>query len=806
MNHFRILYLIAFLTICLTTNSHGQNQLYAHPFLNDLSDIQWIGDAKLQPESDSLMYSDDPAPLFRKEFQTLKPLKSAILYITAAGYYSATINGEKIGKNFLDPAWTSFAKRVYYSEYDITSSIQTGQNCLGVSLGNGFYNPLPMRMWGNRNLRETLSVGRPQFIAKLVITYLDGQVEVVKTDNQWKYSYGPIIRNNVYIGETYDARKEIKDWNKAQFDDSQWAEAIVGMGPGGRLQKSFFPAIQQTNSQNPVAITSPQKGVWLVDMGVNFTGLYKIRLQGKEGEKITMRFGERIYENGELNPMTTVCGQIKRAGQGGPGAPSIAWQTDQYIFGKAKEVWYTPEFTFHLFRYIEITGLIKPPSKTDIQGLVLHSNVKENGQFSTSSTLLNSIQQATKLTFTDNLMSVQSDCPARERFGYGGDLNATSESFIYNYDMQAFYRKTIYDWVDAVNDSVFIDIAPFIMKYCGISWESAVITTQEQLLNYYNDTAIVRELYSFDLKWMDKVARIHPEGIVKKGLADHESMIPVPVELIGTTHYLKCARIMKHFATIMGDTPNEKKFENLEQKLASDLLALFWLKPILNPINRQTLYATLLYYQLIPEKEKQSAVDSLLIAVKNGINGHFTTGIFGTKYILEALSQAGYKDKVYDIVNSKTYPGWGYMIDRGATTLWETWKESDNTYSNCHPMFGTVTEWFYRWLGGIRADPEYTGFKKFRIAPYLPNDLLHVNCSYTSPFGKITADWIKKGSGNYQFKMKVPKGCEALVKLPFEKFKKISLINLSIKDQGVLNLTSADFTLREGDYQVAVIL
>jgi alpha-L-rhamnosidase len=805
MNHFRIFYLIAFLLICLTTNSHGQNQPYTQAFLNDLSDTQWIGDAKVQPESDSLMYGDDPAPLFRKEFQTLKPLKSAILYITAAGYYSASINGGKIGKNYLDPAWTSFAKRVYYSEYDITTSIQTGQNCLGVSLGNGFYNPLPMRMWGNRNLRETLSVGRPQIIAKLVITYLDGHVEVVKTDNHWKYSYGPVIRNNVYIGETYDARKEIKGWNEPQFNDSQWAESIVTKGPGGKLQKSFFPAIQQTDSQNPVAITSPQKGVWLVDMGMNFTGLYKIRLRGKEGDKITMRFGERIYENGELNPMTTVCGQIKRAGQGGPGAPPIAWQTDQYIFGKITEVWYTPEFTFHLFRYMEISGLVNPPSMADIQGLILHTNVKENGQFTTSSQLLNDIQKATKLTFVDNLMSVQSDCPARERFGYGGDLNATSESFIYNYDMQAFYRKTIYDWVDAVNDSVFIDIAPFIMKYCGISWESAVITTQEQLLNYYNDTAIVRELYSFDLKWMDKVARIHPEGIVKKGLADHESMIPVPVELIGTTHYLKCARIMKHFAAIMGDTSNEKKFENLEQKLASDLLVLFWQKPILKPINRQTLYATLLYYNLIPEKEKQSAVDSLLIAVKNGVNGHFTTGIFGTKYILEALSQAGHTDKVYEIINSKTYPGWGYMIDRGATTLWETWKESDNTFSNCHPMFGTVTEWFYRWLGGIREIPEYPGFKKFRIAPYLPNDLLNVNCSFTSPFGKITADWIKKGPGNYQFNMKIPKGCEAWVKLPFEKFKTVLLVNLSHKDQKELNMVSTDFTLKEGDYQVSVL-
>ena len=494
---FAISFLFTYLTFA---HCFGQNKSNFSVKLNDLADANWIGDPKVQPESDSLMYGDDPAPLFRKNFITKGNLKSAILYITAAGYYSATINGEKIGKNFLDPAWTTFAKRVYYSEFNITSNILTGQNCLGVSLGNGFYNPLPLRMWGTYNLRKLLKVGRPQFIAKLVITYQNGEVTEIKSDNSWKFVYGPIIKNNVYIGEVYDAGKEIKDWNKALFNDSQWAAAIVVKGPGGILQKSFFPAIQQTGLQKPIAITSRGKNVYVVDMGVNFTGVYKIRLHGNAGDKITFRFGERVYENGELNPMTAVCGQIKRAGQGGPGAPPIAWETDEYIFGKEAEVCYCPEFTFHVFRYMEISGLTKAPLLSDIQGIVLHSNVKENGHFSSSSKLLNDIHEATKRTFVNNLMSVQSDCPGRERFGYGGDLNATSESFICNYDMHDFYRKTIYDWVDAINDSVFIDIAPFIMKYCGISWESAFITTQDHLLNYYNDTSLVKELYPFDLE------------------------------------------------------------------------------------------------------------------------------------------------------------------------------------------------------------------------------------------------------------------------------------------------------------------
>ena len=660
-------------------------------------------------------------------------------------------------------------------------------------------------MWGRINLRESLTVGRPKFIAKLVLTYSNGDIVVIPTNDKWKYSYGPIIRNNVYIGECYDARKEIKDWNIAFFDDSKWADAIIRKGPGGNLQKAFFPPIQLTEVQKPIAITSPGRNVYLADMGLNITGLYKIRLQGKEGDKIILRFGERIYENGSLNPMTAVCGQIKRAGQGGEGAPPIAWQTDEYTFGKESQVWYCPEFTYHVFRYIEITGLTKAPSLNDIQGLVLNTNVNDNGNFSSSSKLLNDIQKATRRTFLNNLISVQSDCPGREKFGYGGDLNATSESFILNYDMHQFYRKTIYDWIDAANDSVFIDVAPNVgLKYCGISWESAVITTQYNLFQYYNDTSIVRELYSFDLKWMDKVKRIHPSGIVKTGLADHESMSPVPVELIGTTHYLKCAQIMKRFASIMNDRANEKKFEDLERKLSSNILTLFWQKPISNPINRQTLFATLLYYNLIPENEKKAAADSLLSSVKNGINGHFTTGIFGTKYILEALSQAGYADKVYDIINSKEFPGWGFMISKGATTIWETWKESDNTFSNCHPMFGTVTEWFYRWLGGIRNLPEYPGFNKFIIAPIIPKDLSNVNCSYNTIHGTIESNWIKKDSGIFQFDLQIPKGCEALVTLPFGKFKNITIKSGISSDQKTSNLVSSEFSLKEGKYLIQV--
>ncbi len=767
----------------------------------------WIEDGIALPESDSIFYLEHPAPLFRKEFKTDKAVKSASLMITAAGYFKASINGNAIKENVLDPAWTDFSKRIYYSEYDVTSMLQDGDNCIGVSLGNGFYNPLPLRKWGRRNLREDLTVGKPVFIGKLHISYKDGDSEEIVSDNSWKYALGPIIKNCVYIGVVYNANNELDSWDKAGYDDKEWKAATIGNPPGNKLEKAFFPPVEITQEVTPVEIYSPEKGVWMVDMGVNFTGTYKIRLFGNVNDTIVFRFGERVYDDGNVNPMTAVAGQIKKKGVGGPGAPDIAWQTDSYIIGNKNGQWFSPDFTYHTYRYMEIRGLKEKPKMEHVRGLFMHTNVAKENSFSCSSALLNSIQEASERTFLSNLVSVQSDCPAREKFGYGGDLNATVESFIYNFDMQAFYRKTIYDWVDAMKDSCFVDTAPYSgIAYCGLSWESAFLITQYYLYLYYNDTDIIHELYAQNNKWMDKVAMIHPEGMVDEGLSDHESLEPVPVQLTGTCHYLQCARIMKTFAGVMGIPADVKKYEALSDKLKNQIRAEFWDKPFIGKINRQTLFSTLLYHQIIPKNEIPAARDSLLIAVKNGPSAHFTTGIFGTKYILETLAENGNPNAVFDIVNSTAYPGWGFMIDQGATTIWETWKESDNTYSNCHPMFGTVSEWYYRWLAGIRPDPAHPGFKEFYITPTTPKGLESVNCTYNSPYGPIVSNWKKIKSEGYTYDIAVPNGTRANITLPVSPSQMVSINdNRRQKQKGkIVGLQTGQFSLPEGDYVITV--
>ena len=765
---------------------------------------KWIQDEKKLPKNDSLFYLDDPAPLFRKVFEVENNIENAKLFITSAGYYLAFINNQRVGKNILDPAWTDYSKKIYYTEYDVTSLIKNGKNLIGVTIGNGFYNPLPLNMWGRINLRNEINVGKPKFISKLIITFKDGKRKEIVSDSSWKYSYGPIIKNSVYIGSHYDANKEIKEWGSSKFDDENWKNAQISEPPGGVLKKSFFPPVQITKEIVPKEIYSSGNDIWIVDMGKNFTGTYKLKIHGKKGDTITFRFGERIYEDGNLNPMTAVTGQIKRKGIGGPGSPDVAWQTGSYIIGEDTSIWYQPEFTYHAYRYMEIEGLRKKPDKNEVYGLFMHTNVRNENDITTSSELINSIQKAVERTFLANLISVQSDCPAREKFGYGGDLNATSESFIYNFDMQSIYRKTIYDWVDAMNDSIFVDTAPYVgIKYCGLSWESAFLITQYYLYVYYNDLEIIQELYPLNNEWMDKVLRIHPNGIVDAGLSDHESLEPVPVELTGTLHYLQSAQIMTLFSKLLGNNENEIKYKNLSNKLKKIIKTKFWDKPVNENINRQTLFSSLLYHDIIPQNEVEMAKDSLLKAILNGSSGHFTTGIFGTKYILESTSKYISPQIVFDIVNSTEYPGWGHMIDQGATTIWETWKESDNTFSNSHPMFGVVTEWYYRWLGGIRPDPENPGFKEFTLNPSTPKGLNYVYSKYHSPYGKVVSNW-KKQSNGYIYEFQIPKGTTANVSIPVSSLQKIKVRSNDTKLENIVGLEDGKFKLKSGEYKITI--
>ncbi len=745
----------------------------------------WITDGKKNAERDEDLYDDDPAPLFRKEFAAGRPLRRARLYISGLGYYEAYLNGEKVGDRVLDPLWTNYDKRIFYSTYDVTQSLVRGDNCLGVALGNGWYNPLPLRMWSHRNIRQSLPVGRPGFMAQLLLEYQDGTSERIVSDRDWKVTQGPILRNSVYLGERYDARREVEGWARPGLDDSSWSPAVQGAAPQGMLQTQFCPAITVSDRIKPVAITEPSPEVYIVDMGQNFGGWVSLSMRAKRGTEIRLRYGELLHKDGQLNPMTSVAGQIKgmrkdkqgnEVSAGGPGAPPIAWQQDVYIAkGGGLEV-YVPRFTFRAFRYVEITGLKQKPSLQALEGLRLHCDVEPVGAFSCSNEMFNRIQDICQRTFLSNIFGVQSDCPHREKFGYGGDLVTTSDAFMLNYDMSGFYAKAVYDWADAVRpDGMLTDTAPFVgIQYCGVAWAMAHPHLLMQLYQYYGDRQILEQQYEVSRRWFELVMKQTPEHIIKKGLSDHEALESAPAPVMVTPLYCESARIMARAAGILGRTQDQQRYLQLAEQIKQAYVEKFVDADTgkVGPGTQASQVFSLSLNMIDDEAIAEKSLNYLVTKIEKEHKGHLSTGIFGTQLMLDLLSERGHVDLVHRIVNQRDFPGWGYMLENGATTLWEHWAYSDNTFSHNHPMFGSVSQWFYNRLGGIRPHAEAVGFDRVIIQPEITGSMDWVLCTYNSMRGPIACRWKTRGE-QLGLDVDVPVGVEALVHVPMAEGKTI---------------------------------
>lgn len=704
------------------------------------------------------------APLFRKEFRVRKQVAQARLYITGLGYYEASLNGKRIGDHVLDPGWTRFDKRVSYSVYDV--ALNPGAHCLGVELGNGWYNPLPLKLFGQFNLREHLPVGRPRLIAELVITYRDGTTETIATNPTWRVSDGPIVRNDIYLGEVYDARREPKGWKLPGFDDSKWRNASLAETKLGPLIAQPQPPIRVTQQWTAVKVTEPKPGVFIYDMGVNFAGWASFKFDLPAGTQVTMRYGELLYPDGMLNPMTSVAGQIKRQGVGGPGAPDIAWQTDTFIAGGGKET-YTPKFTFHGFRYVEVTGLPKPLPLSAVTAMRLNSDVEDVGTFECSNPLLNDIQAMCIRTFKSNIFSVQSDCPHRERLAYGGDIVATSEALMSNFDMATFYEKTVRDWSDSrLPDGMFTDTAPYIgIHYCGVVWAMAHPLLVEQLHQYYGNRRIGSEEYGAAKGWMALVEAKYPNGIVTEGLSDHEGLAPAPAPEMVTPLYYQCAQMMAKLAGRLGHSEDAKHFAGLAAKIQAAYNTRF-IDATTGKVGpgTQASQSTALYTGIALESSRAKIFEFLVKDIE-GRGGKLTTGILGTKFMLEVLSKRGRSDLAYRIVTQPEFPGWAWMLKNGATTLWEHWEFSDNTFSHNHPMFGSVSQWMMQWLGGIRPDAEAVGYDQIVIQPQTPAGLDWVKSSYRSIRGLVVSNWRREGK-KLRYEVTIPPNTRARVVLP----------------------------------------
>ena len=694
--------------------------------------------------------------------------------VAAPGLRDLFVNGARVSPTALPPL-TPYRKRILEESFDVTDRIRRGQeNVLRVELGNGWYNPLPITMWYHYNLRDFLAVGTPCVKAVLEIAYADGSRETVGTDESWSAAKGRIIHNSIYLGVVEDRRLPVAFTERAR----------KVRGPGGEvLPAADFPKVVVYDRWTARSVTQVSNGVWLVDMGVNAAGTLRARLRGvPEGRKVAFRQGERIWPDGTVNVMSAVAGQIKNPARGPLFA--IAEQRDSVIGDGSPEFTFEPRLTFHVFRYVQIEGLPAAPRPEDFEMLAWSADVRDRSSFTCSNERLNRLHEVCRRTFRSNLQSVQSDCPGREKFGYGGDIACTIDSFWSNYDMAAFYRKTLQDFLDeAADDGLITETAPFVgiasnssypaaqqlkgtlvagkgTRAAPIGWAVGVPVIVDTLVRYDGDMESLRKAYPACVRFIGLLAGRYPDNALPKCLGDWIALDSEKADcnLSGLAHWHQFVSLTAKFARLLGKADDAARFGKL-----ADAIAAKFRRDFVRPgglVNRGTqgeqLFA--LYHGLLEEKDVPAAYGLLKADIARRGNS-LTTGIFATKYMLEYLPLHGDAYLAAEVALHEGFPGWFHMLDRGATTLWEEWNEDRcvNVHSNCHPMFGSVDEWMVRHVLGVSVCEDAVGCDKVRIAPQALPGVTSASGWFDTPKGRITVSW-KSVDGRVVVEKSVPDG------------------------------------------------
>ena len=690
--------------------------------------------------------------LVRKEFAIKKNIKRARAYVTGLGTYIMHLNGQRVGQDVLTPGWTDYPTKVQYQTYDVTSLLNKGENAVGAILGNAWWS-------GGLGWRgsEVYSEGPLRFYMQLVVDYEDGTSETVITDKDWKTVNSPLLENTIYHGETYDARMEKPGWDKVGFDDSKWETVVVLEPATAALVAQQGPTIQVTEEIKPVEITEPDSGTFVFDLGQNMVGWARLKVRGPEGTKVRMRFAEILKEDGNIYTENL----------------RGARATDTYILkGEGTEIW-QPHFTYHGFRYVEVTGYPGKPGKDAITGRVFHSAAPVIGHFNCSNEIINKVQKNITWGQRGNMHSVPTDCPQRdERLGWMGDAQIFAPTASFNMNMARFFTKWERDIIDCQDDDGAVhDVNPAIVVAgpAKPGWGDAVVIVPWVVYQYYGDKRIIEESYAGMAAWVEYMKN-HSKGYLYEvdGYGDWIAVVPSPKMPIGAAYFYYDAVLLAKMARIIGKEEDARKYEELAVKIARAFNKKFLDKKTYQ-YEGATQSANLLplAFGITPEDLTAAVVNNIVKDVKERDN-HLSTGFLGTAYLLPILSENGYHDLAYKLASQTTYPSWGYMAEKGATTIWELWNsdtEGPGMNSRNHFALGSVGEWFYGWLGGIRPDPQQPGFKSTIVAPKPVGDLTWAEASLNSLRGLVSTKWEKK-EGALNLHVSIPANASAMIHVP----------------------------------------
>jgi hypothetical protein len=695
-------------------------------------------------------------PLFAKQFTLAKSVSSARLYITGVGIYEASVNGTAVGAALLQPQETDYLKRVVYTTYDVTDLLNDGANTLGVELGNGIANITS----NSRYNKFTGTMVTPRLLAQLEVTYTDGTTARVVSDSSWLTTSGPTTFSDWYGGEDYDARLAVTGWQAPGANLSSWRAVTLTAAPSSSavLSAQMMPEVQQVGTLTTVAITQPVPGTYVFDLGTNFAGWPQLQVSGPAGTTVTMYPGELLAANGTVSQVTT-------------GSPIY----DTYILaGQGTEVWH-PHFMYHGFRYLQVTGLPSAPASGTVTGLALSTVNTVAGTFTSSSALLNTIYQIVNQAIANNMYSVLTDCPHREKLGWLEEAHLVFQSISRRYDVAAYYRQLLRNTEDSQTSSGLVpSISPEYVVFSGgyrddPNWGSTTIIAAWQLYQTYGDTRTLSTHYPTMQKYLAYLGTQASGNLLNYGLGDWAALdASTPAGVTATFGYYESAQVMSSIAAVLGKTGDAATYSALAQAIASAFNAKY-LASAHNTYSTgsQADDALALDMGIVPVLYYQAVLEHLVAGIQAyGTNGyHLSVGEIGLPSLFRALSQGGHDDILYAAVTSTTYPSYGYLAATGATSLTEYWDGAAGTGSQDHFMLGAVAGWLSTDLGGIQADPAGVAYDKVIIRPSVVGSLTSVTATYTTMYGTISSEWSLAGSA-LALEAQIPVGTNATIMLP----------------------------------------
>jgi alpha-L-rhamnosidase len=739
---------------------------------------QWAPAAwwEMSPRSDDdwrAMWISSPPPagdydrraedLLRREFSLSKPVVRARVYVAALGYYELWINGLHVGDYVLDPGWTDYSHRVLYSSYDVTALVHDGTNAVGLSLGAGWFGGLAP--WGKQ---PSSWDGHRRARLRLVIDHGDGTSSVFTTvgGDPWRTTTGPTVTGEVTPDtESYDARLAIAGWNNVGFDDSTWLPAVAAAAVPTESQ-----AIEPMTASMPIratSITEPRTGSFVYDYGRNIAGWVRLRVSGAAGTTVTLRYGERLLADGTVDP----------------GSRS---QLDTYVLhGEGEEVW-EPRYSYKGFQYVQVDGYPGTPGVDDVQARRIHTDLRATGEFTTSNALLETIHAAVVSSSLNNLVSVPTDGSMVEKLPWTGDAGLMSDSACANFDMQRLFSKWLVDIEHSQDASGNIGSwapqPPGELRAPSAAWGDQYLQTAWNLYLYYGDAAPMRRHYeSMKRYFAYEVGRLDSQGISHEAWGDYlapfDDYFQPTVDFMGTVYVVHSAQLLAAMAKVLGEKSDEAAYASLTTQLRDSLNANYYdetrgfYASAPGRHFQQTPNLLALAFGLVPPGEEQRVVDNLVYDVEITHAGHLDTGVLGTKYILPILTEYGHTDLAYAVATADTFPSWGYWFANGATSLWEMW--GTDSRSRGHWFRGTVDDWFYQELAGIR--PLAPGFARIDIKPHVPVALEDAGATIQTVRGAVGSHWTQTSNGGFVLDVTVPSTAVALVHVPAKKASRVTI-------------------------------